>query len=67
MSRHGHKLRVGTDGIMVCPESGLRYRESEPGMLRCLDLDEGAPLPAEMTQGKADYRSWKSGGNSNTL
>ena len=47
MSRHGHRL---TDpdalGVMVCPESGLRYRELEAGVLRCLDLDEAAPLPA---------------------
>jgi UDP-2-acetamido-3-amino-2,3-dideoxy-glucuronate N-acetyltransferase len=31
---------------MVCPESGMRYREVEAGVLRCLDLDEAAPLPA---------------------
>jgi UDP-2-acetamido-3-amino-2,3-dideoxy-glucuronate N-acetyltransferase len=47
MSRHGHRLgKPDSQGIMVCPESGLRYREVEPGVLRCLDLDESAPLPA---------------------
>jgi UDP-2-acetamido-3-amino-2,3-dideoxy-glucuronate N-acetyltransferase len=47
MSRHGHRL-VDPDalGVMDCPESGLRYREVEAGVLRCLDLDESAPLPA---------------------
>jgi UDP-2-acetamido-3-amino-2,3-dideoxy-glucuronate N-acetyltransferase len=26
MSRHGHPLIPGPDGIMICPESGFRYR-----------------------------------------
>jgi len=44
---------------MRCPESGLRYREVEPGVLRCLDLDEESPLPAEMTVGKTTYDEFK--------
>ncbi|HXK20860.1 MAG TPA: acyltransferase, partial [Polyangiaceae bacterium] len=44
MSRHGHRLSVDADGLMICPEQGLRYREIEPGVVRCLDLDEDAPL-----------------------
>jgi UDP-2-acetamido-3-amino-2,3-dideoxy-glucuronate N-acetyltransferase len=44
MSRHGRRLSAGPDGVMVCPEGGLRYREIEPGILRCLDLSEDAPL-----------------------
>ena len=37
MSRHGHRLPdPDAAGIMVCPESGWRYREVEPGVLRCL-------------------------------
>jgi len=59
MSRHGHRLRPGPDGIMVCPESGLRYKEVEPGVVRCLDLDEEAPLPPEMRQGTRPYAEWK--------
>ena len=59
MSRHGHFLKAGADGIMRCPESGLRYREVEPGVLRCLDLDEDSPLPAEMTVGKTTYDEFK--------
>ncbi|MFH1742860.1 MAG: acyltransferase [bacterium] len=46
MSRHGHRLpSPNAEGIMVCPESGWRYRE-EAGVLRCLDLDEDAPIPS---------------------
>jgi UDP-2-acetamido-3-amino-2,3-dideoxy-glucuronate N-acetyltransferase len=29
---------------MLCPESGWRYQEVEPGLLRCLDWSEDAPL-----------------------
>jgi UDP-2-acetamido-3-amino-2,3-dideoxy-glucuronate N-acetyltransferase len=59
MSRHGHALQAGADGIMQCPESGLRYREVEPGVVRCLDLGEDDPLAAELTVGKIPYRDWK--------
>src|SRR5262249_16846148 len=45
MSRHGHRLKAGADGVMVCPESGLKYKEVTPGTLKCLDLDEEAPRP----------------------
>lgn len=45
MSRHGHRLPQGDpDGIMICPESGWRYREIEPAVLRCLDWPEDEPL-----------------------
>lgn len=48
MSRHGHRLPdPDADGIMICPESGWRYREVEPGVLRCLDWSEDDPLPGE--------------------
>jgi UDP-2-acetamido-3-amino-2,3-dideoxy-glucuronate N-acetyltransferase len=60
MSRHGHRLAdPGEDGVMTCPESGLRYREVEPGVLRCLDLDEDAPLSEAQASGKRSYRSYK--------
>lgn len=60
MSRHGHMLRnPDAAGIMLCPESGLRYREVSPGVLRCLDLDEDAPLPAELAVGKLIYDKFK--------
>jgi len=45
MSRHGHRLQnPDTEGVMVCPESGWRYKEVEPGVLRCLDWHEDEPL-----------------------
>lgn len=59
MSRHGHRLRPGPDGIMTCPESGFRYREVEPGVLRCLDLDEDSALPEELSIGKRTYEDFK--------
>ena len=60
MSRHGHPLRSpDADGVMTCPESGYRYREVEPGVLRCLDLDEEAPLPPELSVGKRTYDEFK--------
>lgn len=62
MSRHGHRLdSPDSDGVMVCPESGFRYQEIEPGVLRCLDLDEETPLPAELSHGTKSYRQLKEG------
>ncbi len=59
MSRHGHVLRPGTDGIMVCPESGFRYQEVQTGGVRCLDLEEGSPLPVALTKGTKAYDEFK--------
>jgi UDP-2-acetamido-3-amino-2,3-dideoxy-glucuronate N-acetyltransferase len=57
MSRHGHILKnPNREGILICPESGLRYQETAPNVLRCLDLAESAPLPAEMSVGRVGYR-----------
>jgi UDP-2-acetamido-3-amino-2,3-dideoxy-glucuronate N-acetyltransferase len=45
MSRHGHRLGTpDAEGIMVCPESGWRYREVAPGVVRCEDRDEEEAL-----------------------
>ncbi len=45
MSRHGFRLpEPDAGGILRCPDSGWRYQEVEPGLLRCLDWDEDAPL-----------------------
>jgi len=45
MSRHGQTLGApDTDGIMQCPESGWQYKETSPGLLRCLDWPEDEPL-----------------------
>lgn len=60
MSRHGIKLgQPDAEGVMICPESGYRYQETEPGVLRCLDLDEESPLPAEKAVGKIPYDDFK--------
>jgi UDP-2-acetamido-3-amino-2,3-dideoxy-glucuronate N-acetyltransferase len=45
-SRHGYRLSgASADGLLRCPQTGWRYREVKPGLLRCLDHDEAAPLP----------------------
>jgi UDP-2-acetamido-3-amino-2,3-dideoxy-glucuronate N-acetyltransferase len=59
MSRHGHRLKPGADGVMVCPESGLKYREVSPGVVKCLDLDEEAPLPDALKVGQKTYDELK--------
>lgn len=60
MSRHGHILKTPDgEGVMICPESGLRYKEQENGKLLCLDLDEEAPLPEELAVGKVVYDDLK--------
>ena len=60
MSRHCQKLgQPDKDGIMLCPETALRYREVSPGVVRCLDLDEETPLPPQMTKGTKPYRAFK--------
>lgn len=60
MSRHGQRLPgPDAEGIMKCPESGLRYREDPPGALHCVDLDEEAPLPEEIRASAVGYRSFR--------
>jgi UDP-2-acetamido-3-amino-2,3-dideoxy-glucuronate N-acetyltransferase len=60
MSRHGHVLkRPDGKGVMICPESGLKYKEVEKGVVRCLDLDEETELPAKMSVGMAGYNDMK--------
>jgi UDP-2-acetamido-3-amino-2,3-dideoxy-glucuronate N-acetyltransferase len=60
MSRHGHRLEAIDDGgFMRCPESGYRYKEVGPGILRCIDLDEESPLPPDLTKGSKSYRRLK--------
>lgn len=60
VSRHGHPLRTAVKGVYTCPESGLRYQETTAGVLRCLDLDEEAPLPAALATGQKPYRDFHS-------
>jgi UDP-2-acetamido-3-amino-2,3-dideoxy-glucuronate N-acetyltransferase len=60
MSRHGHRLASpDDDGVMRCPESGYRYKETSPGFLQCLDLNEEDPLPPALSKGTRGYREFK--------
>lgn len=59
MSRHGHMLKSQADGELRCPESGYRYMEVNPGVLRCIDLDEEQPLPANLQTGIISYDSFR--------
>ncbi|XOB65744.1 acyltransferase [Deferribacteres bacterium DY0037] len=60
MSRHGHVLKnPDAEGVMTCPESGFRYKEVEPMVLKCLDLDEEAELSADLSVGKVTYDDLK--------
>lgn len=60
VSRHGVPLSpADANGIMTCPESGYRYQETSAGVLRCLDLDEETPLPADKSVGTRSYRSYR--------
>jgi UDP-2-acetamido-3-amino-2,3-dideoxy-glucuronate N-acetyltransferase len=60
MSRYGHQLKnPDANGVMVCPESGYRYKETVPGILRCLDLDEETPLPKDLATGTKLYDDLK--------
>lgn len=46
MSRHGYRLtEKDQEGNLICPESGWRYKEVEPNVLRCLDWSEDDALP----------------------
>jgi UDP-2-acetamido-3-amino-2,3-dideoxy-glucuronate N-acetyltransferase len=47
VSRHGHWMRTcDGEGRFLCPETGWRYQEQAPGLLRCLDWPEDESLPA---------------------
>jgi UDP-2-acetamido-3-amino-2,3-dideoxy-glucuronate N-acetyltransferase len=62
MSRHGHRLvDPDADGVMFCPESGFGYKEIDPGVVRCIDLDEDAPLPKNLSSGSRSYDEFKPG------
>lgn len=61
MSRHGHPLAFGTEGTATCPESGLKYEQrvsDGEATVRCLDLDEDAPLPENLAVGSKAYREF---------
>jgi UDP-2-acetamido-3-amino-2,3-dideoxy-glucuronate N-acetyltransferase len=60
MSRHGHVLKnPDKEGIMICPEAGLRYKEENPGVIKCLDLAEDQPLAPDLSMGTKPYNAFK--------
>lgn len=59
ISRHGHRLKSTSCGVMVCPESGLKYQEVTPGKLVCLNLPEEEALPMHMRTGTVTYDKLK--------
>jgi UDP-2-acetamido-3-amino-2,3-dideoxy-glucuronate N-acetyltransferase len=58
VSRHGHRMEPDSQGNMRCPETGLTYR-LQAGTVRCLEIDEDAPLPEGMRVGTKTYDSLK--------
>lgn len=62
VSRHGHilcKYNEVKEGVTyTCPESGYQYHLAD-GIMKCLDLDEEAPLPPELSVGCTGYDSFK--------
>lgn len=60
MSRYGHILKnPDAEGVMKCPESGFRYKESSTGILTCIDLHEEAPLFPPSSIGIRAYSEFK--------
>jgi UDP-2-acetamido-3-amino-2,3-dideoxy-glucuronate N-acetyltransferase len=59
MSRHGHLLKFDSSGRAWCPESHFVYEQTSSGV-RCLDLHEDDPLPAELAIGSKSYDDFKS-------
>jgi len=58
MSRHGHILRFDETNRATCPESGFKY-ELRDNQVRCLSLDEEAPLPEHLALGRKGYDAFK--------
>jgi UDP-2-acetamido-3-amino-2,3-dideoxy-glucuronate N-acetyltransferase len=60
VSRHGHKLeKKDVDGFYICPESGLKYKETAQKKLMCIDIQENQRLPEKMSRGRKDYQYYK--------
>lgn len=60
ISRHGHVLpEPDEDGVMVCPESKLRFQLRDNHQVCCLDLDEEEPLPEAIAVGSRSYDELK--------
>lgn len=57
VTRHGHPLDPKPGDVVQCPETKLRYQLNDAGAMRCLDLDEDAPMPDDLRQGITPYRA----------
>ena len=58
MSRHGHRLNFDENNRATCSESKFRY-ERAGETVHCLDFDEEAPLPPDLSTGTKPYDSFK--------
>ena len=58
MSRHGHKLEFDNFNHAICPESNYRYEKVDE-KVRCLDFEEGKPLPDKLSVGSKSYDDFK--------
>jgi UDP-2-acetamido-3-amino-2,3-dideoxy-glucuronate N-acetyltransferase len=60
VSRHGHKLeKKDVNGFYICPESGLKYKETAQKQLFCIEIKENQSLPDTMNTGKKNYQYYK--------
>lgn len=67
VSRHGLPLtNPDGNGVYICPESKLRYQETKPGVLSCLDIGEDEVLPDDMRVGRQFYDDIVHGGRLTT-
>ena len=56
ISRHGVPLpEPDPNGIMICSESGYRYKLLQPGRVACIDLEEDEPLPPGVAVARKQY------------
>ena len=63
ISRHGVPLgKPDSRGIMTCRESGLEYKEIEPGVVRCLSVPEDETLNPDLAEAKASYADIRKAG-----
>ena len=58
VSRYGHELVFDANNMSVCPEAQFQYK-LENGVVRCLDVDENTPLPAQAVKGDKRYSEYK--------
>lgn len=60
MSRHGHLLHFSESNRATCPESKFDYQfDPDQQTVRCLTLDEEAPLPENLSKGEVAYDNFK--------